>query len=40
MIGSLILSRDSKVMRFGPGIDNQLSHGTSTECVKMTKLLQ
>ena len=39
MIGSLILSHDSFVVRFGSGVDTQFSHGsgTSTERVKMTK---
>ena len=42
MIGSFILSRDSKVMRFEPEVDIQFSLGssTSTEYVKMTELLK
>ena len=34
MIGNFILLRDSKVMRFGPGVGTQFSHGsgTLTEC--------
>ena len=42
MIGSVILSSDSKVMRNGPGVNAQFSQGsgTSTECGKITKLLQ
>ena len=42
MIGSFILSGDSKVMCFGLGVDTLFSHGsgTSSECVKMIKLLQ
>ena len=41
MTGSLILSHDSMVMRVGPGVDTQFSHGsdTSTERFKMTKPL-
>ena len=37
--GNLISSNDSMVMRVGPGVDNQFSHGsdTSTERFKMTK---
>ena len=42
MIGSFTLSHESSVMRFGPEVDNQFSHGsgTSTERVKITKLHQ
>ena len=44
MIGVFILSPDSTVamIRFGPGVDTQFSHGpgTATERVMMTKLLQ
>ena len=40
MIGSYILSHGSSVMRFGPGVETQFSHGsgTSTGRVNITKL--
>ena len=42
IFATFILQRDSKVMWLGPWVDTHFSHGsgTSTESMKMTKLLQ